>query len=63
MYVALDTQQAETLRELISSQLKALRNESAHTDSRDYREMLHRREQVLEQLLSKLSEPGHALVS
>lgn len=63
MYVALDNQQAEVLRELISSQLKTLRTESSRADSHDYREMLHRREEVLEQLLSKLSEPVHAVVS
>ena len=63
MYVALDNQQAEVLRELITSQLKTLRTETARADSHDYREMLHRREAVLEQLLSKLSEPAHAVVS
>lgn len=63
MYVALDNQQAEILRELITSQLKTLRTETARADSHDYREMLHRREAVLEQLLSKLSEAAHAVVS
>jgi hypothetical protein len=54
MYVALDHQQAETLRELLQASLKQLRNESARADSHDFREMLHRREAVIEQLLGKL---------
>jgi hypothetical protein len=56
MYVAFDHQQAEILREILQSSLKQLRNESARADSRDYRDMLHRRERVIEQLLSKLSD-------
>ena len=63
MFVAFDTEQAETLRELISSQLKQLRTETARTDSHDYREMLHRREQILEQLLSKLEDHGRPTFS
>jgi hypothetical protein len=55
MYVALDTQQTEVLREVLDSSLKQLRTESAHTDSREFRDMLHRRERILEQLVSKLA--------
>lgn len=63
MYIALDNQQAQVLRELLESNLKTLRNETARADSHDYREMLYQREAVLEQLLSKLSEPAHAVIS
>jgi hypothetical protein len=63
MYIALDNQQAQVLRELIESNLKTLRNETARADSHDYREMLYRREAVLEQLLSKLAEQTHMVVS
>jgi hypothetical protein len=59
MYVALDQTQTDILRELLQSSLKQLRNESARADSRDFRDMLHRREAVVEQLLSKLSDELH----
>lgn len=62
MYVAFDHQQVETLREILQSSLKQLRNESARADSRDYRDMLHRREHVIEQLLSKLSEESQPVL-
>jgi hypothetical protein len=35
MYVAFDKEQAETLREILESQLKLLRTESARADSHD----------------------------
>lgn len=54
MYVSLDQQQADTLREVLADELKELRHQSARADSHDYREMLHLRERVLEQVLSKL---------
>ncbi|HEU4615626.1 MAG TPA: hypothetical protein VFS15_26205 [Kofleriaceae bacterium] len=63
MYVAFDQEQVSTLRELLEAQLKQLRTESARADSHDYREMLHRRERVVEQVLSKLSEPDRAALS
>jgi hypothetical protein len=55
MYVSMETAQVELLRELLESSLKELRLESARADSHDYREMLHRRERLVEQLLAKLS--------
>jgi hypothetical protein len=61
MYVALDQTQADTLRELLESSLKQLRTESARADSRDFRDMLHRRELIVEQLLSKLSDELHPI--
>jgi hypothetical protein len=63
MYVAFDHEQVSTLRELLEAQLKQLRTESARADSHDYREMLHRRERVVEQVLSKLAEPERATLS
>jgi hypothetical protein len=62
MYVALDHQQTTVLREILESSLRQLRNESARADSHDFREMLHQREAVVEQLLSKL-ENGARVVS
>jgi hypothetical protein len=61
MYVALDQQQTDVLRELLESSLRQLRNESARADSHDFREMLHRREDVIEQLLSKLDNGAHVV--
>jgi hypothetical protein len=61
MYVALDHQQTETLREVLEAQLKQLRTESARADSHDYREMLHRREHVIEQVLGKLADESARL--
>lgn len=63
MYVAFDQEQVSTLRELLEAQLKQLRTESARADSHDYREMLHRRERVVEQVLSKLAEPERVTLS
>jgi len=63
MFVSLDHVQADFLREILKGNLRELRIESARADSNDYREMLHRREAIVEQLLSKLSEESHAVVS
>ncbi len=56
MQVALDELQAETLRELLQSSLKTLRTESARADSHEFREMLHRRERVIEEVLNQLEQ-------
>ena len=56
MYVALDQQQTQTLREILETELKHLRTETARADSHDFREMLYRREAVIEQVLSKLAD-------
>ena len=61
MYVALDHQQTETLREVLEAQLKQLRTESSRADSHDYREMLHHREHIIEQVLGKLSDESARL--
>ena len=63
MYVSLDREQAEVLREILQNTLKQVRIESARTDAHDFREMLHHREDVLESLLVKLSEESHAQIS
>jgi hypothetical protein len=63
MYVALDHEQVQALRELLEATLKELRLESARADSHDYRDMLHHREQIVEQLLLKLSEESRAAIS
>jgi len=59
MQVTLDRDQSEILREILESQLKELRLESARADSHDYREQLHRRERVVEALLTQLGSTGY----
>ena len=61
MYVALDQQQADTLRDILQQQLKQLRTETARADRHDFREMLYQREAVIEQVLTKLSEGGRVV--
>lgn len=61
MYVALDQQQADTLRDILQQQLRQLRTETARADSHDFREMLYQREAVIEQVLTKLSEGGRVI--
>jgi len=58
MYVVLDPPQTEILRELLESSLRQLRTETARADNREFRDMLRQREQVIEQLLSKLEVEG-----
>jgi hypothetical protein len=50
--IELNHEQAETLRRTLEVALSSLRFEIAHTDHRDFRDMLRRREQILESLLS-----------
>jgi glycine cleavage system regulatory protein len=54
MQIDLDPNQAEVLRETLQHLLHDLRVESARTDTHDFREMLHRRERVVEAVLAKL---------
>jgi hypothetical protein len=56
MYVAFDHEQVDLLCETVQHALKELRIESARADSHDFREMLHHREAVLEQVLAKISD-------
>lgn len=54
MQVNLDTEQTQVLREMLENTLAQLRVESGRTDSRDFRKMLHHREEVVEKLLKQL---------
>ena len=54
MQVSLDQDQAEILRELLTSAVTQLRMESSHTDTRAFRERLHERERIVEAILGKL---------
>jgi chemotaxis protein histidine kinase CheA len=60
MQIAVDTEHAAVLREVLENQLKELRIESARADSHDYRLQLHGREHILEDVLAQLgsSSPG-----
>jgi hypothetical protein len=58
MQVSFDREQTETLRELLQTSLEKLLVETVHTDDRDYRAMLDRREQILKSMLAKVvAEP------
>jgi hypothetical protein len=54
MQIAVDTQHARVLREVLEAQLKTLRIESARADSHNYRLELHNREHVIEDVLAQL---------
>jgi hypothetical protein len=58
--MTLNREQAEILREILSSALTQLRFESARADSHDFREKLHHREEIVEKLLAapELAERG-----
>ena len=51
--LTLDRDHSEVLREILESALKELRLESARADSHDYREKLHKREKIVEDLLAE----------
>ncbi|HSD89139.1 MAG TPA: hypothetical protein VLB44_16535 [Kofleriaceae bacterium] len=61
MYISLDREQTDLLQEMLEKQLAQLRVESARTDTHDYREMLHRRERLIESMLAKMSTEEHEL--
>ncbi len=54
MQVTLDRDQSEVLREILEHALTELRVESVRADSHDYREMLHHRETLVEDVLVQL---------
>jgi hypothetical protein len=54
MVITFDTHETSVLREILASALTQLRNESARTDTHDFREMLHERERVVEELLNRI---------
>ncbi len=61
MLINIDRQEAGVLREILSTQLKELKIESARADSHAFRANLHAREDVVEALLAKLADmPGLA---
>jgi len=51
--MTLDREQARILREILEAALTELRVESARADSHAFRERLHHREHVVEQLLAE----------
>jgi hypothetical protein len=55
MNVSFDTEQVELVRDTLQHALTELRIESARADSHSFREMLHHREDVLEQVLAKMA--------
>jgi hypothetical protein len=60
MVLTLDREQSQVLREMLQGARTQLRLESARADSRDFREILHRREQIVTALLAQLSGPRAA---
>jgi hypothetical protein len=61
MNVSLDREQVELVRDTLQHALTELRIESARADSHDFRVMLHHREDVLEQVLAKISNQNVVL--
>ena len=60
MYISLQSDQAAILREILQSSLRELRIESSRTDTHDFRDKLHAREDLVESILAKLSGVEHA---
>jgi hypothetical protein len=54
MVLQLDTAQAKVLEEVLEASRKQLRLESARTDSHDFREDLHAREDMIESVLDQI---------
>lgn len=63
MYVNLDQEQAQVLREMLQNTLTQLRIETARTDSHDFRKMLQHREDVVASLISALSPEQRSQIS
>jgi hypothetical protein len=59
MMLSLDQRQSEVLREVLTSQLRQLRVESARADLIEVRYQLHARERIVEEILASL-EGGEA---
>jgi hypothetical protein len=60
MVLTLDREQSQVLREMLQGAVTQLRLESARADSHDFREILHRREQIVSEVLAQMSEPRAA---
>jgi hypothetical protein len=56
MQLNLSSIEATVLREVLTTHLAALRVEIGHTDHREFREMLRRRDEVLERIVAQLSQ-------
>ena len=54
MQLTLTPDEASELRDVLASTLSDLRTEIAHTDTREYRDLLHERERRLRRLLDGL---------
>lgn len=54
MQIDIDSEQAQLLREILQSNIKELKIESARTDSPRYRDGLHHREALAAMILEKL---------
>ncbi len=63
MYLTLDREQTQVMREILDSALKELRIESARADAHDYRERLHERERIVESVLARLGGDEDARAS
>jgi hypothetical protein len=59
MYISIDEDQAQVLREILENTLTQLRIESARTDSHGFHELLMKREQIVESLLAKFGTGPH----
>jgi hypothetical protein len=62
MYMSLDRDQVQVLREILQASLTQLRFESARADSHDFRQALHRRERVVESMLALLADENRAAI-
>ncbi len=60
MQLNLSSTEAAVLREVLTSHLAALRVEIGHTDHREFREMLRRRDEVLERIVARLGQGGES---
>ena len=58
MQLNLTSDETATLHEMVAGYLADLRMEIAHTDAREFRELLRGREALLERLLGALEQQG-----
>ena len=54
MTIIVDGEQTQFLRDVLEGTLIQLRIESARADMHDFRELLHRRERIVEKLLDQI---------
>ena len=58
MQLTLTSEEAKVLAEILTSQLAALRVEIGRSDHREYRDMLRRRNDVMEHIAAQLEAGG-----